>query len=170
MGRKLIFRLFAVVLLSCLVLSGQAPAADEKTQYFPVLAYRTGPFAAGGSGFSSGLEDFMELRNLQGGVNGIKYSWEECETAYNTARGIGMLRPLERRCGPGSPFEHRHHLCPDTQRYRGPYCDFFIRLRSRRCLRRQRFPLGIHRRPPVTGPRIRPRSNLSAGKWEAWKN
>ena len=54
----------------------------------PILAYRTGPFAAGGSGFSSGIEDFMELRNLQGGVNGIKYNWEECETAYNTARGI----------------------------------------------------------------------------------
>ena len=88
MGRKFIFRLFALILLSCLVLPGQAPAADEKTQYFPILAYRTGPFAAGGSGFSSGLEDFMELRNLQGGVNGIKYSWEECETAYNTARGI----------------------------------------------------------------------------------
>ena len=88
MGRKFIFRLFALILLSCLVLPGQASAADEKTQYFPVLAYRTGPFAAGGSGFSSGLEDFMELRNLQGGVNGIKYSWEECETAYNTARGI----------------------------------------------------------------------------------
>jgi branched-chain amino acid transport system substrate-binding protein len=88
MGRKLIFSLFALVLLNCLVLPGQAPAADEKTQYFPVLAYRTGPFAAGGSGFSSGLEDFMELRNLQGGVNGIKYRWEECETAYNTARGI----------------------------------------------------------------------------------
>jgi branched-chain amino acid transport system substrate-binding protein len=88
MGRKMMFRLFALVLLSCLVLPGQAPAADEKTQFFPILAYRTGPFAAGGSGFSSGLEDFMELRNLQGGVNGIKYSWEECETAYNTARGI----------------------------------------------------------------------------------
>ena len=88
MGRKLIFALFALIFLSCLVLPGQAPAADEKTQYFPVLAYRTGPFAAGGSGFSSGLEDFMELRNLEGGVNGIKYRWEECETAYNTARGI----------------------------------------------------------------------------------
>ena len=88
MGRKAIFRLFALLLLSCLVLSGQALAADEKTQFLPILAYRTGPFAAGGSGFSSGLEDFMELRNLQGGVNGIKYSWEECETAYNTARGI----------------------------------------------------------------------------------
>ena len=88
MGRKFIFRLFALILLSCLVLSGQALAEDEKTQFLPILAYRTGPFAAGGSGFSSGLEDFMELRNLQGGVNGIKYSWEECETAYNTARGI----------------------------------------------------------------------------------
>ncbi len=88
MERKVIFRLFALILLSCLVLPGQAPAADEKTQFLPILAYRTGPFAAGGSGFSSGLEDFMELRNLQGGVNGIKYSWEECETAYNTARGI----------------------------------------------------------------------------------
>jgi len=88
MGCKFIFRLFALILMSCLVLSGQALAADEKTQFMPVLAYRTGPFAAGGSGFSSGLEDFMELRNLQGGVNGIKYEWEECETAYNTARGI----------------------------------------------------------------------------------
>ena len=88
MGRKLIFTLFALILMSCLVLPGQAPAADEKTQFMPLLAYRTGPFAAGGSGFTSGIEDFMELRNLQGGVNGIKYNWEECETAYNTARGI----------------------------------------------------------------------------------
>jgi branched-chain amino acid transport system substrate-binding protein len=96
MGRKMMFRLFALVLLSCLVLPGQAPAADEKTQFFPILAYRTGPFAAGGSGFSSGLEDFMELRNLQGGVNGIKYSWEECETAYNTARGIECYDRLKK--------------------------------------------------------------------------
>jgi branched-chain amino acid transport system substrate-binding protein len=95
MGRKFIFTLFALILLSCLVLPGQALAADEKTQFMPILAYRTGPFAAGGSGFSSGLEDFMELRNLQGGVNGIKYSWEECETAYNTARGVECFERLK---------------------------------------------------------------------------
>ena len=86
MGRKFIFTIFALTLLISLVLTGQALAEDEKTQFMPILAYRTGPFAAGGSGFSSGIEDFMELRNMQGGVNGIKYSWEECETAYNTAR------------------------------------------------------------------------------------
>jgi len=96
MGRKLIFTLFALILMSCLVLPGQAPAADEKTQFMPILAYRTGPFAAGGSGFSSGIEDFMELRNLQGGVNGIKYNWEECETAYNTARGIECYDRLKK--------------------------------------------------------------------------
>ena len=96
MGLKLILRLFALILVSCLVLSGQVTAADEKTQFFPILAYRTGPFAAGGSGFSSGLEDFMELRNLQGGVNSIKYRWEECETAYNTARGIECYDRLKK--------------------------------------------------------------------------
>ena len=54
MGRTVIFRLFALILVCCLVLSVQALAADEKTQFLPILAYRTGPFAAGGSGFSSG--------------------------------------------------------------------------------------------------------------------
>jgi len=97
MGRKFIFTLLALALVSGLVLSGQALAADEETQFFGILIYRTGPFAAGGSGFGSGWEDFMELRNMQGGVNGIKYSWEECETAYNTARGIECYDRLKEK-------------------------------------------------------------------------
>jgi branched-chain amino acid transport system substrate-binding protein len=97
MGRKFIFTLLALVLVGSLVLSGQALAEEEKTQYIGLLTYRTGPFAAGGSGFASGLEDFMELRNLQGGVNGIKYTWEECETAYNTARGVECYERLKEK-------------------------------------------------------------------------
>ena len=54
MGRKCIFTLLALALVSGLVLSGQALAADEETQFFGILIYRTGPFAAGGSGFGSG--------------------------------------------------------------------------------------------------------------------
>ncbi len=89
MGRKLTFTLMVLILLGSLVMTaGLALADEDESQFFGILIYRTGPFAAGGSGFGSGWEDFMELRNLQGGVNGIKYSWEECETAYNTARGI----------------------------------------------------------------------------------
>lgn len=30
----------------------------------------------------------MQLMNMEGGANGIMYKWEECETAYNTARGV----------------------------------------------------------------------------------
>jgi len=74
-----------------LMISGQVLAAEEKKpeQFVGILAYRTGPFAAGGSGFSSGMEDFMALVNAKGGINGkIMYKWEECETAYNTARGV----------------------------------------------------------------------------------
>ncbi|MFH1350868.1 MAG: ABC transporter substrate-binding protein [Pseudomonadota bacterium] len=92
MGRKLIFTLILSVFIASLVMvSGQAIAAEEEKpkQFVGVLAYRTGPFAAGGSGWSSGLEDFMALINMKGGINGkILYEWEECETAYNTARGV----------------------------------------------------------------------------------
>jgi len=91
MRRKLIFSVFALVFAAGLVMAaGQALAAEEEkpTQFVGLLAYRTGPFAAGGSGFSSGMEDFMALMNEEGGANGIMYKWEECETAYNTARGV----------------------------------------------------------------------------------
>jgi branched-chain amino acid transport system substrate-binding protein len=89
MGRKLISIIFVVVFMAgFLMVMNQAMAAAEKKpeQFVGILAYRTGPFAAGGSGFSSGLEDFMALVNMNGGINGkIMYKWEECETAYNTA-------------------------------------------------------------------------------------
>ena len=94
MKRKLFFMLLSFVLVAGLTLAS-GPVLAEETQFFGPLIYRTGPFAAGGSGFGSGWEDFMELRNIQGGVNGIKYSWEECETAYNTARGIECYERLK---------------------------------------------------------------------------
>lgn len=89
MGRKLIFAVFVLVFAAGLVMAaGQALAAEEKTQFVGLLSYRTGPFAASGSGYASGAEDFMQLMNMEGGANGIMYKWEECETAYNTARGV----------------------------------------------------------------------------------
>jgi branched-chain amino acid transport system substrate-binding protein len=91
MGRKLISIIFvAVFVAGFAMVTNQAMAAEEKPEQFVgILAYRTGPFAAGGSGWSSGIEDFMALVNMKGGINGkIMYKWEECETAYNTARGV----------------------------------------------------------------------------------
>jgi branched-chain amino acid transport system substrate-binding protein len=50
--------------------------------------YRTGPFAPGGSGVAGGLEDYFALTNVKGGVEGYQIEWEECEFAYDTARGV----------------------------------------------------------------------------------
>jgi branched-chain amino acid transport system substrate-binding protein len=92
MGKKAIFSLLVLVLAASLWMTrNQAMAAEEKkpTQFVGLLSYRTGPFAAGGSGYASGAEDFMQLINMKGGINGkIMYEWEECETAYNTERGV----------------------------------------------------------------------------------
>ncbi len=108
MGRKLIFSIFALVLAASFILgSGPVMAAEEKKpeQFVGILAYRTGPFAAGGSGWSSGLEDFMALINMKGGINGkIMYKWEECETAYNTARGVECYNRFKDRMAKVHPL------------------------------------------------------------------
>ncbi|MFH1490971.1 MAG: ABC transporter substrate-binding protein [Pseudomonadota bacterium] len=90
--KSMLVILSLALMVSLAVITGPSQAAEEKkaelTQFVGLLIYRTGPFAAGGSGTGSGMEDFMELSNMKGGVNGVKYVWEECETAYNTARGV----------------------------------------------------------------------------------
>jgi branched-chain amino acid transport system substrate-binding protein len=101
MARKSVLVLLSVILLAAFVMVGGPSQAQEKKeplkQFFGIQIYRTGPFAAGGSGFGSGWEDFMTLRNMQGGVNGVMYEWEECETAYNTARGVECYERLKDR-------------------------------------------------------------------------
>ena len=107
MVRKFFLIMIPMVLMICLVIGlGQSIAAEKEgpTQFVGILIYRTGPFAAGGSGFGSGWDDFMELRNMQGGVDGIKYKWEECETAYNTARGVECYERLKDRMSYVQPF------------------------------------------------------------------
>jgi branched-chain amino acid transport system substrate-binding protein len=93
MARKFMLIVLSLALVVCFVMvSGQAMAAEKKKeplkQYLPILTYRTGPFQAGGSGNAGGMEDYYNLVNLKGGVNGIMIDWEECEFGYNTARGV----------------------------------------------------------------------------------
>ncbi len=95
----------AVLIVGFLFSAGQVLAQEKKEplkQFMGVLAYRTGPFAAGGSGFSGGMEDYMELMNMEGGINGVMYEWEECETAYNIARGIECYNRFKDKTDPSS--------------------------------------------------------------------
>ena len=62
--------------------------ASAQEQFVPILSYRVGPYASGGSGFFGGMIDYFNLVNMSGGINGVKISWEECETEYNASRGV----------------------------------------------------------------------------------
>ncbi|AHD11037.1 ABC transporter substrate-binding protein [Phaeobacter gallaeciensis] len=56
---------------------------------FPSLSYRTGPYAAGGIPFADGYADYFTLVNERdGGINGVKAKVIECETGYNTEKGV----------------------------------------------------------------------------------
>lgn len=83
-----------------------APAAEaqEQIQTFPLLCYRTGPYAPGGSGGCGGWEDYMALLNATGGVDGVTLRWEECETAYDTARGIECYERLKHQMIVVNPY------------------------------------------------------------------
>ncbi|SPJ23393.1 ABC transporter substrate-binding protein [Palleronia abyssalis] len=56
---------------------------------FPNLSYRTGPYAANGIPFADGYADYFTLINERdGGVGGEMINMIECETGYNTEKGV----------------------------------------------------------------------------------
>lgn len=55
----------------------------------PNLSYRTGPFAPSGIPLADGFADYFTLLNERdGGIGGAKIVSPECETAYNTEKGV----------------------------------------------------------------------------------
>ena len=73
-----------------------APAyAQAKEQFFPVLVYRTGAYAPNGTPFANGYVDYLKLVNAQGGINGVKVTYEECETGYATDKGVECYERLK---------------------------------------------------------------------------
>jgi branched-chain amino acid transport system substrate-binding protein len=78
-------KLIKSVLLGA-ALAGTVGVAAAQEQYIPILSYRVGPYAAGGSGFFGGSIDYFNLVNANGGINGVKIKWEECETIQRVPR------------------------------------------------------------------------------------
>lgn len=61
----------------------------QDSMYMPSMTYRTGPFAGGGTPFADGYADYFNMLNERdGGINGVKIVVDECETAYNTQKGV----------------------------------------------------------------------------------
>ena len=69
--------------------------AQAKEQFFPVLVYRTGAYAPNGIPFANGYVDYLKLVNANGGINGVKVTYEECETGYATDKGVECYERLK---------------------------------------------------------------------------
>jgi branched-chain amino acid transport system substrate-binding protein len=55
----------------------------------PSMTYRTGPYAVGGIPLADGYADYFNMVNARdGGIGGVPVKVLECETGYNTEKGV----------------------------------------------------------------------------------
>jgi branched-chain amino acid transport system substrate-binding protein len=81
------------------------PAIAEGEQFIPALVYRTGAYSVNGVPWANGTADFFELLNTRdGGINGVKIIYEECETAYATDKGVECYERLKGKGPTGAAY------------------------------------------------------------------
>jgi branched-chain amino acid transport system substrate-binding protein len=81
-------------------------ACLAQQQFIPLLVYRTGQFAPLGVPWADGKEDYLKLINARdSGINGVKLSFEECETAYDAAKGVECYERLKGKDGGAAGFD-----------------------------------------------------------------
>ncbi len=97
---KLRSLLTAALVAGTALASAPAAIAQAKEQFFPLLSYRTGPYAPNGTPWANGKQDYLKMIMARdGGINGVKLTWEECETGYATDRGVECYERLKSRPG-----------------------------------------------------------------------
>jgi branched-chain amino acid transport system substrate-binding protein len=78
---------------------GMAAAQDARAdgeQFIPRLVYRTGPYAPNGIPFADGYVDYLDMLNARdGGINGVKITYEECEDGYKNDAGVECYERLK---------------------------------------------------------------------------
>ena len=90
----------ATVTIAALGATSGSAWAQAKEQFFPLLSYRTGPYAPNGVPWANGKQDYIKMINARdGGINGVKLTFEECETGYATDRGVECYERLKSRPG-----------------------------------------------------------------------
>jgi branched-chain amino acid transport system substrate-binding protein len=96
----LIRMLLVTVMALGLAATAGPVSAQDKVMFVPLLVYRTGPFAPNGIPSANGFNDYFNLINERdGGINGVKIAWEECETQYKTDLGVECYERLKGKHG-----------------------------------------------------------------------
>lgn len=85
-----------------MALPAPAAHAQEGELFLPLLTYRTGPFAGSGIPIANGMRDYLTMLNERdGGIGGVPIRIEECETGYNTQKGVECYEQVK---GMGEPL------------------------------------------------------------------
>ena len=86
-SHRLMLGLTAATMVGVSALAATAQAQDSI--YVPLLTYRSGPFAGSGIPIANGMNDYLQMLNERdGGIGGVKVVVEECETSYDTKKGV----------------------------------------------------------------------------------
>lgn len=86
--RSLIGAAFALAALAGAV--PQALASPDQ-QFIPLATYRVGSYASSGVQVWAGMIDYLRYINeIEGGINGVKLVWQECETEWTAEKGIEL--------------------------------------------------------------------------------
>src|SRR5215475_9859042 len=107
MGLRRLALLGAAICSAGVLLAATAPseAWAQNEQFIPGLVYRTGPYAPNGIPFADGVRDYITMLNERdGGINGVKITFEECETGYATDRGVECYERLKGKGPTGAPY------------------------------------------------------------------
>jgi branched-chain amino acid transport system substrate-binding protein len=95
--KSIVLTMFTLLVSSLGVLCTPAQAED---QFVSIPSYRIGPYGSNGQAFYGGFIDYLNYVNLaEGGINGVKFAWEECETEYNNAKGVECYERLKGKSG-----------------------------------------------------------------------
>ncbi len=74
------------------------PARAQETIFIPLMTYRTGPFSGYGQHIANGLHDYLTMLNERdGGIGGVRLQVEECETGYDTKKGLECYEAVRGR-------------------------------------------------------------------------
>ena len=73
-------------------------ARAEEGIFIPLFTYRTGPFSGSGTPIANGMSDYLNMLNERdGGIGGARLIVEECETGYDTKKGVECYESVKGR-------------------------------------------------------------------------
>eukprot|EP01037_Dinobryon_pediforme_P021922 gene21922-22918_t len=74
-----------------------AAHADGLKQYFPQATFRVGAYASSGIPVWAGLIDYFRyINDVEGGIDGVKIVWDECETEWEVEKGVECYERVKR--------------------------------------------------------------------------